>query len=93
MLLSNHNYNHSEPFFVILAPLEGFNMKTCLIDMLLDELEDEVAPEDRRHRVQVPVEGVQHQELEGLQRHFFSCLMGQILVVLAFLGGQLRRRE
>ena len=65
MLLSNHNY-HSEPFFVILAPLE-----TCLINMLLDELQDEVAPEDRRHRVQVPVEGVQHQQLEGLQMHFF----------------------
>ena len=66
--------------------------------MLLDELEDEVAPEDRRHRVQVPVEGVQHQQLEGLQRKggnavFSKCLMGQILVVLAFLGGQLRRRE
>ena len=70
MLLSNHNYQW-EPFFVILAPLEGFNMKTCLINMLLDELQDEVAPEDRRHRVQVPVEGVQHQQLEGLQMHFF----------------------
>ena len=35
--------------------------------MFLHELEDEVAPEDRGHRVQVPVEAVEHEQLEGLE--------------------------
>ena len=37
-----------------------------MVKVLLAELEDEVAPKDGGHGVQVPVKGLEHEQFEGL---------------------------
>ena len=42
-------------------------VNTCLVNVLLNEVEDEVTPQDRGHRVQVPIEAVEDEQFEGLE--------------------------
>lgn len=47
----------------------GHRTSSCpfLVNVLLDELEDELSPEDRGYRVEVPVEAAEHEQFKGLQ--------------------------
>ena len=47
----------------------GHRTSSCpfLVNVLLDELEDELSPEDRGYRVEVPVEAAEHEQFKGLE--------------------------